>query len=48
MQEKIDQLVEELKRQGGKAHGAVADVTSEEEWKTIVERIVSESGWMWW
>ena len=37
-------LVEELKRQGGKAHGAVADVTSEEEWKTIVERIVSESG----
>ena len=44
MQEKIDQLVEELKRQGGKAHGAVADVTSEEEWKTIVERIVSESG----
>ena len=44
VQEKIDQLVEELKRQGGKAHGAVADVTSEEEWKTIVERIVSESG----
>ena len=44
MQEKIDQLVEEPKRQGGKAHGAVADVTSEEEWKTIVERIVSESG----
>ena len=41
---KIDRLVEELKRQGGKAHGAVADVTSEEEWKTIVERIVSESG----
>ena len=41
VQEKIDQLVEELKRQGGKAHGAV---TSEEEWKTIVERIVSESG----
>ena len=37
-------MVEELKRQGGKAHGAVADVTSEEEWKTIVERIVSESG----
>ena len=36
VQEKIDQLVEELKRQGGKAHGAVADVTSEEEWKTIV------------
>ena len=44
VQERIDQLVEELKRQGGKAHGAVADVTSEEEWKTIVERIVSESG----
>ncbi len=44
VQEKIDQMVEELKRQGGKAHGAVADVTSEEEWKTIVERIVSESG----
>ena len=44
VREKIDQLVEELKRQGGKAHGAVADVTSEEEWKTIVERIVSESG----
>lgn len=44
VQEKIDQLVEELKRQGGKAHGAVADVTSEEEWKTIVECIVSESG----
>ena len=44
VQEKIDQLVEELKRQGGKAHGTVADVTSEEEWKTIVERIVSESG----
>ena len=44
VQEKIDQLVEELKRQGGKAHGAVADVTSEEEWKTIVERIVAESG----
>ena len=44
VQEKIDQLVGELKRQGGKAHGAVADVTSEEEWKTIVERIVSESG----
>lgn len=44
VQEKIDQLMEELKRQGGKAHGAVADVTSEEEWKTIVERIVSESG----
>ena len=44
VQERIDQLVEELKRQGGKAHGAVADVTSEEEWKAIVERIVSESG----
>lgn len=41
---KIDEVVEEIKKKGRRAIGVTADVTKEEEVKSLVERAVSELG----
>lgn len=42
--QKIDEVVEEIKKKGRRAIGVVADVTKEEEVKALVEKAVSELG----
>lgn len=42
--QKIDEVVEEIKKKGRRAIGITADVTKEEEVKALVEKTVSELG----
>lgn len=42
--EKCKALEKKLTSQGGTAYSAKLDVTSEAEWETVVERIISQSG----
>lgn len=42
--QKIDEVVEEIKKKGRRAIGVVADVTKEDEVKALVDKAVSELG----